>query len=209
MIRFRRRPAPEFWSIKAAAWESGTLQAKDALGLKHEGRTLAKWFHELVRLEDEPPLCAYCDGEIDRTSQQTIDHFYPVHAARWLALTWQNLFPACSRCNSTYKRKQYSCRLLRPDEDPVQEMLDFDPQTGRLRPAPAIGRRERARVRLTIRVFGLNDPARCRARLRVAKDVANTKKPPVDAAGLEDFINRREYRFVARLVLRALNDVSS
>jgi len=204
---FRRRQAPEFWRVKEAAWLARPSRVEQPLRLRHDKRELADWFHELCREEGEPRLCAYCDGALTIASQETIDHFYPVHAASWLALSWDNLFPACNRCNSTNKGKRHSCWLLRPDLDSVEQLFDFELETGRLRAAPSATARDRVRVRITIHVLGLNDPDRCQARRRTVQNVKGAMKPPPDAAHLEELVNQCEYRFVARRVILALADL--
>ena len=79
---------------------------------KHQKRSLGDWFHECVRPVGEPRMCAYCDGSLTEQSRETIDHFLPRHEFPELTLSWVNLFPACDRCNSKYKRSQWSCRLV-------------------------------------------------------------------------------------------------
>jgi uncharacterized protein (TIGR02646 family) len=206
---FRRRPAPGFWKKKEAEWLARTPRSTEPLrDLKHEKRVLAAWFHDECRQERDVRLCAYCDGSLTTASQETIDHYYPVHVAQLLALNWENLYPACNRCNTTNKGTKYSCGLLRPDVDPVEELIDFDLKTGRLRAAPGVSNNDRVRVLLTCEVLGLNAADRCSARLRVVQNVFNAKKPPPDNEYLDAMVNRYEYRFVARRALLALADVS-
>ncbi len=178
MNSFQRRQVPGFWTAKEAEWIARRSRSDHPLRLRHDKRELADWFHELCRAEGEPHLCAYCDGALTIASQETIDHFYPVHAAPWLALAWDNLFPACNRCNSTNKGKRHSCWVLRPDVDPVEELFDFELDTGRLRASPSATARDRVRVRITIHVFGLNDPDRCQARRRAVHNITSAMKPP-------------------------------
>lgn len=88
-------------------------------------------------------------------------------------MTWSNLYPSCNNCNSTYKGKRWSCRLVRPDVDPVEAMFDFEPETGRLAPAPELDSTNRARVRMTIMVYGLNTKERCAERLSILRHLEN------------------------------------
>ncbi|HSN98906.1 MAG TPA: hypothetical protein VLS89_11495, partial [Candidatus Nanopelagicales bacterium] len=92
--------------------------------------------------------------------------------------------------------------LLRPDGNPVDRWVVFDVETGRLGPAPEFDRRTRARVRLTLSVFGLNSPDRCKARRRIWKILENAWKSPPDHALLEELHRFGPYRFVAALFLR-------
>lgn len=209
---FRRRPAPAFWAEKEAQWAGlapGDWLTRDPLGWHHERLTLRQWFHELCRDEAEPALCAYCDGTLDVTSRATVDHFAPRVHFQALSLAWHNLFPTCDLCNETYKSKQWSCRLVRPDTDPVDEWFDVEPTTGAMRPSAAIDDATiRARVRLTIVVLRLDSPDRCQARLAVVKAIRNAWKR--DSKGQHDRPDAAEraargpYRFVALRVIDAM-----
>ncbi len=155
----------------------------------------------MVRAPSDPRACAYCDGSLTETSRETIDHFLPESTFPELALAWDNLFPACDRCNSTYKGARWSCRLVRPDTDPVEDLFDFDEQTGRLRPRARLVWAMRVNVRLTIRVFRLNEGARCRARQRVWQ---NMLRAAGDASIWEGYAREGPYRFVARKFAEAM-----
>lgn len=208
MIRFRRQPAPDFWAGKDAQWrERGPSFPKvDPLNAwKYEKRALSAWFHELVRALGEPRMCAYCDGSLKEQSRETIDHFLPEHAFPELTLAWENLYPACDRCNSTYKRERWSCQLVRPDIEPVESYFDFDEETGRLRPSLSLDWPTRVKVRLTIRIFRLNEEHRCKGRLRVLKEMRNAWKQ--DPVTLEDRAAHGPYRFVARRFLEAMREL--
>lgn len=218
MMPLRRRPAPAFWDERERRYLFATKRtpAKKALHkLQYRRRSLADWFHGEVRDPSEPHLCAYCDARLIESSPETIDHFVPEHAVRELGLSWQNLYPSCAQCNSTFKGTKWSCRLLRPDVDLLpgsgeEGDLDaflrhfyFDPLTGRLSPAPGADPITRARVRLTLGVFHLNHPSRCLARRERWKDLANAAKHPPDAARLDEMASQGPYRFVARFFMAA------
>lgn len=169
MSPFRRRAAPAFWRDAEAKWrERGPAQTPgDALhGWRHEGRSLAGAFHDSVREEGEPVLCAYCDGPLRETSPETIDHFVPYRLAQEcghqeLGLSWENLYPACSSCNSSHKRDRWSPFLLRPDAKGVEDLFSIDALTGAVEPAPEASQCAQERVRRTIAFLGLNTKARC------------------------------------------------
>jgi hypothetical protein len=94
--------------------------------------------------------------------------------------------------------------------DPVDDWFDIDLTSGALRPSAAVeDALIRARVRLTIAVFRLNTPERCKARLQVVREMRNAWKR--DARTLErDHPTPEEraalgpYRFVARRFLEAI-----
>lgn len=214
MMPFVRQPAPPFWAQKerqlAEALISGQMLPK-VMAWQHEQRSLAAWFHQAVRPPAMPRLCAYCDAALGETSAETVDHFIPQHARPELSLCWENLYPACSRCNQTAKGQKWSCALLRPDVDLVgatawlafARWFDFDPVSGRLRPAPEGTPRMRARVRLTLRVFQLNTEERCHARRQRWRDLQNARKAQ-SLADIKQDAAQGPYRFVAEQVLVAL-----
>ena len=144
MTPFSRLPAPEFWAEKEAQWANRASEwpKLDPLGWQHDGRTLRAWFHERCREENEPSLCAYCDGALKVTARPTVDHHAPRVHFQALSLAWHNLFPACDLCNETYKGEQWSCALVRPDTDPVDDWFDLDLLTGE-----ACGRARRSTIR--------------------------------------------------------------
>lgn len=210
MTPFRRQPEPPFWGDKERRWHALAPDwgARDPLNdWRYENRSLGAWFHELCREASEPRMCAYCDGSLTEQSRETIDHFLPEHEFRELALSWENLFPACDRCNSTYKKERWSCRLVKPDIDPVEELFDVDEQTGWLRPRAHLDWPTRVNVRLTIRVFRLNERHRCEGRRRVMREIRNAWKR--DPTTLEERVAKGPYRFVAQRTLQGLGALDS
>lgn len=205
MMPLRRAAPPSFWASKEKAWLDrwwrGENENIDPLSWQQDRRHLSGWFHEGVRSESLE-LCAYCDGRLGEQSAATIDHFFPRRTFPALVLCWDNLYPACDACNEKCKGVRWSCHLLRPDADLVagaqadEECFAYwfsiDPASGRLTPAPQAARRARARARLTIRVFGLNRPRLCQARLD-AYGLLMT----ADEAALERMCRRGPYRFIA------------
>lgn len=205
MIRFPRQAEPDFWGQFERRWLYETAGAGDPLRWKHQMRTLAEHFHALVRPATEPRNCAYCDGRLRETSPETIDHFIPKKGPgmAWkLGLSWNNLYPACTYCNSTAKRTSGSCFLVRPDVDPVEQWLFYDPDTGSIEPAPELGRLDRARIRRTLRVLRLNTGTRREERKKLFRELRkawNTGDHEYIAAASRD----GPYRIVVRAFLRS------
>jgi uncharacterized protein (TIGR02646 family) len=219
MTPFPRRPQPVFWAERDREWRSGS--ATDAAAAlhkrRHRGRTLAWWFHELVRPVREPRLCAYCDGELGSTSPPNIEHFVPLSRDRALGLAWTNLFPTCSTCNTTYKRDAWIPELVRPDRDWVVGWFEVT-WRGALEPSGALDPAIQKRVRATIEVLGLNAKARCIARRQVLER-ALTLYEDIEAGGgarrmgslkrLMRLLRGGPYRFVSRqAVARRSNPVA-
>jgi len=205
MNRFLRRPEPDFWGQFERRWLHEAGGAGEPLRWKHERKTLAEHFHALVRAPGEPRNCAYCDGRLRGTTPETIDHFIPKKGPglAWkLAMTWTNLYPACSYCNSTAKRTSGSCFLIRPDVDPVETWISYDPDSGRIDPAPELARLERTRARRTLRVLGLNTTTRREERKRLFRELRRAWSVG-DNEYIEAAMREGPYRIVARAFLRA------
>jgi uncharacterized protein (TIGR02646 family) len=203
---FIRGKEPEFWKSKEQKWLASEMSTEiDPLTWEHQRRRLGHWFHELARGPNEPlDRYAYCEGPLGETSPATIDHCAPRSVFPELSLAWGNLLPACHTCNSQHKRDRWSCALLRPDIDDVGRFLDFDELTGELAPKPGLDRYEVARVRLSIRVYGLNTTARCRARLNCVTDLRNACKFPSDTLTIEERAKGGPHRFVAQRFLESI-----
>lgn len=205
MTPFIRNRPTAFWLRWESEWrrKGQAMSAKRAFAdWQHELDSLATWFHRTVRPSGETRRCAYCDVNIPGSSPETIDHFLPEKKCRdlglyELALSWWNLFPSCSTCNTSEKGSRWSFLLLRPDVDPVDDYFDFDPDDGKLFPAPHIGRMERLRVRKTIRIFGLNAEHRSLARRNLIKDMRNAYRVG-DVERLREMLAEGPYRFVVK-----------
>ena len=202
MNPFPRRPEPSFWGEYERRWLYEAGPRVDPLhDWQRLGRTLAQWFHDEVRPPGEARNCAYCDGPLGAESPATIDHFIPKSRCRALGLSWENLYPACSLCNTQAKRTSGSCLLLRPDLEPVGSWVDFNPRTARLEPAPELTERVcRVRVERTLRVLRLNTTTRVGIRRRAYRDLQNAWA----LGDLERVVHAATdgpYRFIARKFL--------
>lgn len=210
MKEFPRQPKPRYWASRERAWIQKLRDWSRALPLaprpsakkdalwswQREQTRLADRFHAEVRPAEDPSLCAYCDGPLEETSAATIDHFIPEALCPKLGVFWENLFPACSYCNSSCKKDQWSPDLLRPDRDPVESYFDFDPETGCLAPIPGASEEIRRKVEETIKIFGLNEGSRPRARCRRWREMNNSWEM-IDLESLQESILQGPYRFVA------------
>jgi uncharacterized protein (TIGR02646 family) len=213
MRRFRRAGAPAWWVEYRERWNTHCLEKgddRDAArtklhGWQRERRSLADWFHDLVREDHGPPVCAYCDGPLREQSPPTIDHFIPDSVCAALALAWPNLYPACFSCNSTFKRTDCNPNAARPDVDPVEEWFDVYPVTGEVAVAHEFRTDARvfAKVADAIELFGLNKGARPEARKRILRRVAKARLAGDDRE-IEDLRREGIYLFVIEAVLRAV-----
>lgn len=99
--------------------------------------------------------CSYCECKVDIESKDvTIDHFLPKSLYPRLVVKWENLFPACLRCN----REKNKCDeiLLNPCQNEPKEYLALSRQN----PFRLIGIDAEGIGKRTIMEIGLNDPVR-------------------------------------------------
>lgn len=111
--------------------------------------------------------CAFCDGfPVDAVSNETIEHFQPKSDPRFEAnaYEWTNLFYCCTTCQR--KGDDWDDALLRPDADDYTcvRYFHFDYFTGQMAPHPMATEAEQNCAKATIRLYGLDTPARRRAR---------------------------------------------
>ncbi len=125
--------------------------------------------------------CAFCDGAIGVESRETVEHFRPKSAFPDLAYEWNNLFPCCDMCQSN-KREMFDPDLLKPDEPEYAFNKYFvaNFSTGEIEPSPHSDDSERRKAEVTIRIYGLNLPARKIARKRTWENYRRDPKPCPD-----------------------------
>lgn len=134
--------------------------------------------------------CCFCDGfPLGAESRKTIEHFRPTSKFPHLAYSWPNLFFACDVCQQA-KLDKFDEKLLKPD-DPDYEFETYfilDYKTGELLVNPAATEFARQRAQMTIDIFGLNQRARLKSRIRMRRLY---QMQPLE----ERFINEFPYRF--------------
>lgn len=132
--------------------------------------------------------CAFCAGGFAQ-SPETIEHFRPkagLLAHRDSVLDWNNLFPACMRCQQA-KGDSFSANLLKPDDPNYSPWLHFiaNADDGSLEPLPS---HEPHRAQVTIETYDLNRSALKVERRRAIRQMQNAVTASVE-----------EYRFLAEL----------
>ncbi|MGH9719846.1 MAG: HNH endonuclease [Bryobacteraceae bacterium] len=66
--------------------------------------------------------CAYCEGGINSTRTQQVDHFQPKSLFPSLAYDWGNYFLSCGGCNGAKSDKWHAVEYLRPDAHPSAKL---------------------------------------------------------------------------------------
>lgn len=110
--------------------------------------------------------CSFCDSfPIEPPGKETIEHFRPKSTYEERAYEWDNLFLACSCCQSA-KGEDFDDALLKPDEDGFEfdDWFLADLTDGKLEPHPGLLGVERNRAKMTIELYGLDSPEQRAAR---------------------------------------------
>lgn len=83
--------------------------------------------------------CAYCECKLNEESKDvTIDHFLPKSKNPNDVVKWENLFPACLRCNR--EKGDYTGTIVNPCQDRPQDYVALDSKSRyRLRGIDPIG----------------------------------------------------------------------
>ncbi|MCG8424980.1 MAG: TIGR02646 family protein [Proteobacteria bacterium] len=206
MRKAHRPSAPESLAEHGTAWsaEFAKLRAEDASyrfqWKSYQGQRVNQ--HLLPHLEAMTAgHCAYCDTyPFGTDSHETIDHFLPKARFPWLAYCWENLYLACTMCQSEKEREfdsqvepaTDSSELIRPDEAgySFQRYFLFNYESGEIEANPAASERDRERAGQALRCFGLNQGTRAQSRKRIVRNFH--RATPDERAGIDDW----PYRFL-------------
>jgi len=195
MRRIVRTECPDVLEKKGAEWTAHwvTRVAEDRSCDFHWPQFESQKLNHIL----EEPLgamtqnhCAFCDGSFTE-SLRTIEHFKPKKSFPAEAFAWENLFPACDRCQGT-KLESFDERLLKPDAEgyAFEDYFICDADSGQVLPNPAASEDDKARAETTILMYGLARKERCEARRKEWRGFVARRKCGEDVA-LDDF----NYRF--------------
>lgn len=169
MHKMERSAQPDCFSASWLAWTEDFVAAR-----QHDPKHLFSWRSPACYQEIRRQLstmtqahCAFCDGPIGVESRETVEHFRPKNTFHNLAYEWNNLFPCCDMCQSN-KRENFDPALLKPDEPEYafDKYFVANFSTGEIEPSPHSDEEARQKADVTIKIYGLNLPARKKARKR-------------------------------------------
>lgn len=104
--------------------------------------------------------CSYCDGFPLKSGERTIDHFKPKSEFPLEVCCWENLYLACTHCQSAeVKGDKYDERLLRPDEETYQfeEYFYYDYTTHQIKVLQYISEEKQLRASITMEILAFNN----------------------------------------------------
>lgn len=108
--------------------------------------------------------CAYCECKLDEGHYYTAEHFIPKSTAKYRVLAWENLLPACGRCNGfkTSSTKEF----VNPCIDVPKEHLVLDLSAYFYR---IYGKKGSKIGGVTTKYLGLNDFKLRRTRMNISE----------------------------------------
>jgi len=120
-----------------------------------ENRKASVWDKPFIKkalLELSHGKCCYCETKLGEESKYlTVDHFHHKNDYPDEVVVWENLFPACSRCNSKKgTHNTYRYPVINPTVDDPKEFLFFYNYNYKSRDQNELGK-------TTICTLGLND----------------------------------------------------
>lgn len=146
-------------------------------------------------LEMSHDKCSYCECKLGIESKDvTIDHFYPKSENPDKVVEWENLFPACLRCNRTKSKREE--QIINPCNDEPKEYLGVrNINRYRLKgiDSEGIGKN-------TIDVIGLNDVSRVITPRMVAWEILKERLVEIEE-DLQDGGYKRKYKNRLRKIM--------
>ena len=127
------------------------------------GRRRGEWATKAAKKALRPGLerlahgkCAFCESPLGVTADPGIEHYVAKTIAVGLAFEWDNLFPACPKCNGAKGNTDHNNVLLKPDAEDPEPYFWVHPDTGELQPHPALDEARRGRAVFTRDLCDLN-----------------------------------------------------
>jgi uncharacterized protein (TIGR02646 family) len=134
--------------------------------------------------------CSFCDyGPLAPCSNEPIEHFKPKSSFPLSAFAWDNLYLCCEKCQNC-KNEEFHSLLLQPDQ-PSYVFVDyffFDFTNGAMIPSPFANPAQIESAEITIKMYGLNRPERCRERLTELRRWQKSKDRDINNYSYGDFI---------------------
>ena len=183
MRKFDRAGEPAICSENSAKWNAQWVARRNS-----DPKATFSWYrvddksardHLLPALKEQSEgHCSFCDAfPVGGVSNETIEHFRPKSKFPEHAYTWTNLYYCCDACQNA-KREEWDEALLHADgpDYAFSRYFEFDFTTGGIKPNPLATEQDQQRAAITVRLYGLDSPARRRNRLDTAEVFA--KCPP-------------------------------
>jgi uncharacterized protein (TIGR02646 family) len=176
MRKFERAGEPAICIEHSASWNAQWVSLRNA-----NPKATFNWYtingrsareHLLPALQAQSDgHCSFCDAfPVAGVSSESVEHFRPKSKFPERAYTWTNLYYCCDACQKA-KREEWDEALLHADAQDYSfsRYFEFDFTTGGIKPNSLASEADQQRAAITVKIYGLDSPARRRNRLREAE----------------------------------------
>lgn len=157
------------WTAKFTARRSKKIAAKfywPAMPLAQRQSRLERLNHRIQSLlkAQSDGCCSFCNKR--PVEVESVEHHAPKSRRPDLAYAWSNLFYCCGKCQAQ-KKEHHHAALLKPDVEGYQfgDYFIWRFKTGRIEANPRATPDKQRAAKVTICLYGLNDPDHCRIRV--------------------------------------------
>lgn len=162
MIKIRKAPAPQVLIDNKDAWTAALKDAinryggYDKIPSQEKQTLLAHYRHKDIKkalAESSHSKCAFCESKPGESGNMEVEHFSPKSIYPDLTFEWDNLLPACRKCNEAKL-------AFDTIDEPIIDPSKLDPETvltySCLRICPIGGTDNEDCAKTTIEVCNLN-----------------------------------------------------
>jgi uncharacterized protein (TIGR02646 family) len=162
MIKVKRPVIPDILKVHHTEWTQTLVDlvnqygGYDQIPKKERNKIVNEYQHNDIKKAIEKMFhgkCVFCEGFVSAVSYIHIEHFHPKSIYYEETFKWDNLFPACNRCNiSKGDHDTKKEPIINPEQDNPEEYFIYP--NLRIQSAPKSPDREKSQ--LTIRVCDLD-----------------------------------------------------
>ena len=181
MIKINKKSTPSILLKKQEEWTKKLMKAVESHGgysnipKTERDSLLAHYRHKDIQktlAESSHDKCAFCECKPGESSNMEVEHFKPKSLYPELAFDWDNLLPACRRCNEAkLQHDTGSDPIINPCVEDPETLLTYD--FIQICPIPGTDKEKIAQT--TIDVCGLNCSRLYQARSNLMLELTNYK----------------------------------
>jgi len=177
MIKIKKPPAPQVLLDHKDSWTAALKNAIDRCGGydkipdREKEALLSHYRHKDIKrtlAESSHSKCAFCETKPGESGNIEVEHFSPKSLYPELTFEWDNLLPACRKCNEAKS-------AFDTIDEPMIDPSKLDPETvltySYLRICPIKGTESEKRAETTIKVCNLNSDRLYRARAELMRSL--------------------------------------
>lgn len=177
MIKVHRPAPPQILIDNQDTWTTSLLTAVATYGSysnipeKEKKQLLSHYKHKDIQdvlFSSSHHKCAFCECKPGESGNIEVEHFEPKSIYPELTFDWNNLLPACRKCNES--KLNFDTRvtpIINPATENPEDLLTYS----LLRITPLVGSGEEAKAQTTIDVLNLNCERLYNARSTLLKTI--------------------------------------